>query len=618
MTKRIISAALVGAIVLTMSTTVAFASQNKNERDWLPPGISKKVTNDSGNVWLPPGIAKKAFDDVDKFPWAQKAIEKMKLKGLVKGKEETKFAPQSSVTKLETIIMALRIMGWEEEVSRKTTLPNKYKGKEVGEWAKGYVTIAFEKGLLDDVDMMYFSPNEPAKRHEVAKYIVRAIGYEDEAQDHMDDELSFKDAPAIPQGSVGYVYLVNEMKLMIGNDGKFNPMGTLTRAEMAVLFDRLDEKVDNNVDEDEYEGEIYRISDSKITIKIDGELKSFDVSDDVVVYYNDNQIRYSKLDVGNYVLIQLENDEVAYIEVTDGNSKDDKIISQYTGVVTDITEGRPAKLTVQIDRMQVIFEVNNNALIYFKNVKGSFDEIENGDTVSVTVDARNRAREIRVNRDAKENTISEVKGTITDVDLVGTYNLFINGKSYQLSQDAKVSIPGKTNVDLEDLEVGYKVVCVLEDDIITTVDVESAFATVSGEIEKIGTKLTLIANGVSKRYECAEDIVVTIDGQNSKYSRLTKGMTVVLKIKDDLVYQIDAENIERKLDGKITSITQVEDGYKLTLTVNDKEIEYLVADDVKISVVGVSDKAIEDLKVNQEGKFLVENNLIKKVYIIAD
>ena len=62
----------------------------------------------------------------------------------------------------------------------------------------------------------------------------------------------------------------------------------------------------------------------------------------------------------------------------------------------------------------------------------------------------------------------------------------------------------------------------------------------------------------------------------------------------------------------------MEDGYKLTLTVNDKEIEYLVADDVKISVVGVSDKAIEDLKVNQEGKFLVENNLIKKVYIIAD
>ena len=26
------------------------------------------------------------------------------------------------------------------------------------------------------------------------------------------------------------------MKLMVGNDGKFNPMGTLSRAEMAVIL----------------------------------------------------------------------------------------------------------------------------------------------------------------------------------------------------------------------------------------------------------------------------------------------------------------------------------------------------------------------------------------------
>lgn len=602
MFKRIISVALAGAMVLAISTTTVFASRNKNESGWIPPGI-----------------AKKAFDDCDKFPWAEKAIEKMRLKGLVKGREERKFAPQSSVTKLEAIIMALRVMGWEEEASRETKLPNRYKGKKVGEWAKGYVAIAFEKGLLDDVDMMYFNPNEPAKRHEVAKYVVRAIGYEDEAQDHMNDELYFKDAPAIPQGSVGYVYLVNEMKLMVGNNGKFNPMGTLTRAEMAVLFDRLDEKIDNDADEDGYEGEIHRISDSKITIKIDGELKSFDVSDDVVVYYSDSRIRYSKLNVGNYVSIQLVDDEVVYIEVTDRSGKDDKIISQYTGVATDITEGRPSTLTVQIDRMQIIFEVNNNTLVYFKNVKGSFNEIENGDTVSVTVDTRNRAREIRVNRDAKENTISEIKGTITDIDLVGTYNLFINGRSYSLSQDAKATIPGKANVVLEDLEVGHEVVCVLVDNIITRVDVESTFTMVSGEIGEIGTKLiTLISNGVSKQYECADNIMVTIDGQNSRYSRLTEGMTVELKIRDDLVCQIDAENMELRLEGKITSIAQVENGYKLTLAVDDDEFEYLVADDVEISVAGVSEKAIEDLKVNQEGEFIVENYLIIKIDINED
>ena len=46
------------------------------------------------------------------------------------------------------------------------------------------------------------------------------------------------------------------MGLMIGNNNRFNPLGTLTRAEMAVLFQRLDEKVDSEIDEDEVRGKL--------------------------------------------------------------------------------------------------------------------------------------------------------------------------------------------------------------------------------------------------------------------------------------------------------------------------------------------------------------------------
>ena len=120
---------------------------------------------------------------------------------------------------------------------------------------KGYVAVAYEKGILDDVDMMYFKPNDPAKRYEVAKYVIRALGYEREAQRSMDERLPFVDAELVPQGAVGYVYLVNDMKLMQGDNNRaFNPMGTLTRVEMAVLFHRLDQKVDSDIDENEYRG----------------------------------------------------------------------------------------------------------------------------------------------------------------------------------------------------------------------------------------------------------------------------------------------------------------------------------------------------------------------------
>ena len=45
----------------------------------------------------------------------------------------------------------------------------------MGQWAYGYINVAYEKGILDNVDMMYFEPSQPALRHEVAKYVIRAL-----------------------------------------------------------------------------------------------------------------------------------------------------------------------------------------------------------------------------------------------------------------------------------------------------------------------------------------------------------------------------------------------------------------------------------------------------------
>ena len=90
-----------------------------------------------------------------------RAIEKMFQKGLIKGIGDGKFAPKSSVTKLEAIIMSLRVMGWEDDAKAITELPKEYKGDQVDKWAVGYVSLAYEKGILDDVDMMYFKPHFP-------------------------------------------------------------------------------------------------------------------------------------------------------------------------------------------------------------------------------------------------------------------------------------------------------------------------------------------------------------------------------------------------------------------------------------------------------------------------
>lgn len=197
--KRVLAVLMVLSILLSFVMPVSASPLWLKGEKAMPPGLQKLNK-------VPYGLAKKVFEDADLFSWAQRSIEKLGMKGLIKGRLNGLYDPRGTVTKLEAVIMALRVMGWENETLNIKELPAKYRGGSVGKWAYGYINVAYKRGILDDVDMMYFDPNAPALRHEVAKYVVRALGYEDEAQDRMNKKLPFDDAALVPSGSIGYVY----------------------------------------------------------------------------------------------------------------------------------------------------------------------------------------------------------------------------------------------------------------------------------------------------------------------------------------------------------------------------------------------------------------------------
>ena len=436
------------AIVLiagVMSTT-AFAKSDSKFKGSI--NISVKFFKDSGDV-----------------SWAQKAIDKLMLKGMLKG-DNGKYQPNRSVTQLEAIIMSLRVMGWEEEALAIKNLPKKYKGSAVQAWAVGYINKAYEKGILDEVDMMYFNPNAPAKRHEVAKYIIRALQKDDEAKAKMNAVLPFKDAAAVPQGSVGYVYLVNQLGIMKGDGQKFNPMGTLSRAEMAVLFCNLDDKVDNENDADEVKGTIDSISAGRIVLKVGVLNKTFAVSEDVVVYKATKRVDYSTVVKGTKVLLKTEDDVVEYIEILSNDQNDGKIITNYTGELTAIGSGNPMTLTVRIAELTAIFKIADGAEFYFNGVRGTVNDLALGDKVSIAVDNTNRALKVTAERSLA--VITEDRGKITAIDLVGTYHLSVDGTRYVLSKDADVKVDNVA-AELEDLKIGMDVIVKLKDSVVEAV-----------------------------------------------------------------------------------------------------------------------------------------------------
>lgn len=298
----------------SLSTTVAAADFNKANT-----GVTVKFTN-PGKGKSKADDKKYKFNDLNDSQWALNAIEKLAGKGILGGIGQGKFAPRSNVTHIEALAMVLRLTGDDNEANM---LGKKIHPKYMGVmpmWGYGYIYIAIEKGILLPEELKGFNPNQPAKRHEIAKYIIRAMGETKEALDNMDEDLDFKDASAIPDESIGYVYLANKLNIMVGDDNnKFSPNEPVTRAQMAVLLDRAEGKFDLPDSENRKNGTVFVSTDeddNKITVKIKGVTTTFVYLDDINVYKNGDFMDIEDLEAGDMLQLTLNSSKkVIFIEV---------------------------------------------------------------------------------------------------------------------------------------------------------------------------------------------------------------------------------------------------------------------------------------------------------------
>lgn len=183
---------------------------------------------------------KKNFKIKDvKGHWAEHVLWKMNIKGFIKGYEDGTFKPSNTVSELEAIVMLVRSLGWEDEASKAEISAPVEQAKKIPGWAAGYVQIAFEKGILTEGELESFRPNQGAKRIEVAAMIVRALKLDQENKKEI--AINFLDNQDIPKDLYDIVVLMVETGVMQGTpENLFQPNKPVTRAEMAVLIDRID------------------------------------------------------------------------------------------------------------------------------------------------------------------------------------------------------------------------------------------------------------------------------------------------------------------------------------------------------------------------------------------
>src|SRR5690554_4076424 len=152
----------------------------------------------------------------------ENAVNRLELLEILKGYPDGTFKPEDSITRAEFAAVAVRAKGLSGVAEAAAGLPSGFSDVPAWHWAAGYVGTAGSTGIVNGIGNGLFAPAAPVKYEEAVTMLVRALGYEPEAQ---------------TKGGYPYGYLVvaEEIGLL---DGARSTTGSFaTRGLVALLTD---------------------------------------------------------------------------------------------------------------------------------------------------------------------------------------------------------------------------------------------------------------------------------------------------------------------------------------------------------------------------------------------
>lgn len=250
------------------------------------------------------------FDDLDGAEWAQLNIEKAYQLGLMLGEGDRHFSPHRAISRETAIIAAIRLMGLTDEAKAATGANLHFTdNKRIDTWAAGYISVAVDKNILPSMGDGLLRPQEPASRLWVSVLLVKALGYDAEAQSKMNVQLSFEDADQIPPNLVGYVAAAVDHKLVAGyDDDTFKPNRPVTRAEMAALLARGDSQLGHQKKRaGQLQGTVQSVdvTNGALTIKGQFGTVSASLAPDAAIFVDNKPAQLSAVQVGMSIWVKL-------------------------------------------------------------------------------------------------------------------------------------------------------------------------------------------------------------------------------------------------------------------------------------------------------------------------
>jgi hypothetical protein len=545
------------------------------------------------------------YDDLKNADWAVRYIASLASRRVFEGYEDGTFKPNNTVSRIEAITAAVRLMGLRSQAESSAEMSTNLNFKDadkVPSWAVGYVAVALENDLFSENDDTV-QPQKDADRLWATTLLVKALKLEAQAKAKMNTTLPFKDAKQIPAGSVGYIAVAYEKGLIDGfEDNTFRPNQLVTRAQLAALLDRTGGQLPDQ-GESTITGTISApVNNNKLLITRSGTTSEYTLHPDVFIFRNGAKVNAAALQAGDEVKVRTFNNQIVFIEVT-------KPVQTFinSGILTSTVTNNMFTLTKS--GVTSSFTLHSDVFIYRNGVRATAADLKVGDEVNIRF-SDNKVIYIEVTKPVQVildgGTITaktDTTLTLTKSGVTSTFTFHSDVIAYRNGVRATAA----------DLKVGDEVNIRFADNKVIYIEVTNPVQVIiyNGTISaKTNTTLTLTKSGVTSTFTLHADVIIYRNGVKSTAADLKVGDEVNIRFSDNKVIYIEVTDPVQVIlnSGIISSKTDT----TLTLTKSGVTSTFTLHSDVIVYRNGVRATAA-DLKVGDEVNIRFSDN--KVIYI---
>jgi len=517
--------------------------------------------------------AETSFKDI-KGHWAEKGIKEMVADKIILGYPDGTFKPDNSVTKLDTLIMASRVLGVdkaensEEAITAQDTYKSMLSSYDI--YGKREISFLLNRKVFSKTEIDTYIKGANAKlntkRYEAAIIFTKILGKESDVKNKTFVILPFTDSQQIPANAKAYVELMNDEGIMSGvTKNEFKPNDVITRAQVASLLLRVNNKLGNTSvqtsagTEATFTGTVDYISRATmlITVKNSSSSKNFTLLSSTPVKIDTATSTLNSLERGFSVTVKTKGTEILSVEAASRTFS-----KTITGIVSSVVTTPTVKIAIKDstdeDADTQSYGVDDYVQITKSSDNSTIDALAAGDFGTIYLTSANKIGKIVV-----ENSNRKVSGEVEDLTIDDEVYLTIKtdneSKEYEVLSDVGVSRNG-SSATLNDVKVGDAVTLTLSYNKVTAIKAESEEKTVEGTIEELligkSQKITIKDGKKTTTYPLSTDVKIKVDGETGLIYDLRIGAKVEIDLDSNVAVSIKSQKKVETLEvrGTITLI----------------------------------------------------------------